>query len=644
MSRKVIRMPGANLQPVSLLKRIIGTGVGAVAMPAVMDYSMHGGPWKGEWDHNRKDDTFWNTLFGALGGYQGAKTRSVMPWGTSLLLSPGKQWMRSSNRTEEMKQKLMPDLASKLTGALDANSGWKKYAPVAAGTAATLLGALALHRIAGGVNRGVDNKAGGRVQMRLPARDKNDTEAVVDVPINDVNVSPTLLRGIGTDTRRKLRREVESRVHRRDEDGMDEYKYACEVIVKMAATAKGVGGGFLPLEMPRASGATAQPLETTQNAQANGGDETQTAAGPIAANKEAQQQQAMQQAELQRMQLENMKMTHEMRQTPEAPASGNSNFDTAFSSGVLSRAVDDLKKRVKSTLKVAALFDRFKQWDDNAGLVSGNTAASLLPGVGNVMSGMRAANAFSEGNIGGGIFHSIGAIPVVGNMVTGVGGKLFNFGKKAIDRFSKAGGMVNKGLHTVAGGVQNAGNMLKPMLQATSVRAWPVYPRLFGALAGGNGDAAEPQQEQPVYTPPIMEDEYSLLPKTANSRYTPDAHGKIDIKNNPEWDTLVSQHGNSAAQALNQYGQLSGIQLRPDYVPEPDATSTVGRWIQTGLKALPNIPLPIFGNIRENIMRGMPDYSRPSEFLPDARSNAPTSAFTSDQMSQLSELLKAYRN
>lgn len=67
------------------------------------------------------------------------------------------------------------------------------------------------------LNKQQDKRDAGRVQLRLPTRDKNDQETVVDVPMDQANLPPLLLSKIMRDTRRKLREETNLRTWKRNE-------------------------------------------------------------------------------------------------------------------------------------------------------------------------------------------------------------------------------------------------------------------------------------------------------------------------------------------------------------------------------------------------------------------------------------------
>lgn len=69
--------------------------------------------------------------------------------------------------------------------------------------------------IARSLSKAQAKRDAGRIQLRLPTRDKNDQETIVDVPLDQANLPPALVSKVMRDTRRKLREETEARTLRR---------------------------------------------------------------------------------------------------------------------------------------------------------------------------------------------------------------------------------------------------------------------------------------------------------------------------------------------------------------------------------------------------------------------------------------------
>lgn len=59
----------------------------------------------------------------------------------------------------------------------------------------------------------------GRVKVTLPTKTKGDSETAVDLPIEDVNLSQSLVAALGRDTRRRLREESKERKWKKGKSG-----------------------------------------------------------------------------------------------------------------------------------------------------------------------------------------------------------------------------------------------------------------------------------------------------------------------------------------------------------------------------------------------------------------------------------------
>jgi hypothetical protein len=530
---------------------------------------------------------------------------------TAAILASTKDILRAGKHSLVDLSAMAPSIQKSLDVQNAESSGYKKYIPAAIGGGVGLLGALALARMAGGVNRAADSREGGRVQMRLPSRNKQDAEATVDIPIGEAGLSPTLLRGLGVDTRRKIRREVKAQVRPRgysEDDDYDIVKEASIVVglIKKAAlnsTSTGVGIGFMPIEQPKpTTGATS--LDTTQS-QGKSEEAQQPTGDPIQAHKHMQAQQA---AEIQRMNLENQKLQADIQSTnaqaapqPTAAATPAPQVDNkAFTNSVIGVRLKDLGQRAE---KLAAVFDQFKKWDDNSGALSANTALSFTPGVGSVMSGMRAVNAFSDGNYGQAALHTLGAIPL-------------------------AGGFLSKGLGAVGKKFfSNAPKIMKPVgnsflshvASPSTYRFQAMNGRIDKAMIPAPVEAPQPAQAPAPANPFEENASYrSLLPtfgaKTAADD-TPEPVGKLDLQS-PDFTRMKSLYGaQGAAHVLNRYGAAAGVKVDNPYANGPmsimhKAMSPIGRKIQSGIGMVMNLP-----PVRDRAMSLLPSYSQPSEVL-----------------------------
>lgn len=76
-----------------------------------------------------------------------------------------------------------------------------------------------LKGLAGANDRATAAGQEGRVQLRLPTRDKNDQETIVDVPFSDARIPNKLRNSLFRDARRKLRQETGERAWKRGPGG-----------------------------------------------------------------------------------------------------------------------------------------------------------------------------------------------------------------------------------------------------------------------------------------------------------------------------------------------------------------------------------------------------------------------------------------
>lgn len=199
----------------SPLKQVLGKLLGGLAVSGGTDYMMH----DGDYSHFSKMRIA-NALLNAGIGYQGlgslaaGKANEGLAYLTSI---PLKDLAFSGVATMPKIQELInKKIQEQQTTPSPLLSGKEKL--ILGG----ILGAGALGltgagtSIARSLSKAQDKRDAGRIQLRLPTRDKNDQETVVDVPLDQANLPPALVSRVMRDTRRKLREETKARTWRRD--------------------------------------------------------------------------------------------------------------------------------------------------------------------------------------------------------------------------------------------------------------------------------------------------------------------------------------------------------------------------------------------------------------------------------------------
>ena len=249
----------------SAAKWILGSGIGNAA---AWDYLGQGDkqPWqKDYWQDNSRDRVMMgglNALLGMGGGYLmgkgfhglqhpssgGGAGGSIAEGAGLVALSPVKDWLVRSLPAAAK----LPGLADNLSKSPEQQESvvsWlKNMSPTAKaiGLGAAGLGALGLAYTAHkGINAVGDlaesNKAlaGGRLQVTLPSKDKYDHETVVNMPINDINVSDRQKDKLTRDVRRRIYRETKERTRHRkpvtETTPEDEEKAACLMPVRSSS-------------------------------------------------------------------------------------------------------------------------------------------------------------------------------------------------------------------------------------------------------------------------------------------------------------------------------------------------------------------------------------------------------------------------
>lgn len=181
------------------------------------------------------------------------------------------------------------------------------YGMLGLGAGALGLGAYASLQKARAAREQADAARGGRVKVTLPTKDPNDAETLLDIPIEEMNLSNALKARLSRDTRRKLYEETRKRTKRRrpqnpaaptdkEKEDLELQKEELELYKESAAVPSPPGPGNPALR------------QTQQQAAANSID-TSTAANPQimkaqqdAATASMQAQQQVAQAEQQTQQ------------------------------------------------------------------------------------------------------------------------------------------------------------------------------------------------------------------------------------------------------------------------------------------------------------------------------------------------------
>ncbi len=177
--------------------------------------------------------------------------------------------------------------------------------------AALGLGGLGVTAGAMGIARALSaasqKRDGGRIQVRLPTRNPKDQETMLDVPVGDAALPPTLQGRLMRDVRRKLRQETKERTWARGEDHKllthrgggetdmeDDLLKDAAMLCKLAAMSSGASGAS-SMKSP------VQPIKSLQFQSSLGGG-TGSPFGGDPQNPEQAMQQQEQQKQVETMQ------------------------------------------------------------------------------------------------------------------------------------------------------------------------------------------------------------------------------------------------------------------------------------------------------------------------------------------------------
>lgn len=130
--------------------------------------------------------------------------------GAGLMIhTPGKDAIMAALNTSDKWGPMMDKYINSKEPGADVTPTWKKAlltAGVVGGVGALGYGG---HRIAKSISNAA-NKAPS-VKLRLPTKDPNDVETLIELPMEDIHLSQTMYDRLGRDTRRKLIRESKGR-------------------------------------------------------------------------------------------------------------------------------------------------------------------------------------------------------------------------------------------------------------------------------------------------------------------------------------------------------------------------------------------------------------------------------------------------
>lgn len=200
------------------LKGILGRLAGGLAAAGGTDYMVH----EGDYSHftpSRIGNAVLNTILGATGTHLMAspKPENFMKGLATLGLLPTKDLAFSAvgamPKVEALINKKLQEQPAVNLPVLSDKEKLMLGGLLGAGTLGVVGSGLGISRA---LNKAQEKRDAGRIQLRLPTRDKNDQETVVDVPLDQANLPPALVSKVMRDTRRKLREETKARTWRRD--------------------------------------------------------------------------------------------------------------------------------------------------------------------------------------------------------------------------------------------------------------------------------------------------------------------------------------------------------------------------------------------------------------------------------------------
>lgn len=210
--------------------QVIGSTLGALGSTAFFDQTANPDrelsdtlqPWN--WDKRRALMGGMNAALGALGGQQIADGHTIKGL-TALVMAPGKDLMLKG--IDSLHKFDNAAVASKNALTTPRDPGGDAKAVLAAIPKPLLLGALGLG--VGGlglaafsakkkmdmVQAQAEAARAGRVKVTLPTKKPGDSETMLDLPMEDIQLSNALRQRLGRDTRRRLYTETRERTTRR---------------------------------------------------------------------------------------------------------------------------------------------------------------------------------------------------------------------------------------------------------------------------------------------------------------------------------------------------------------------------------------------------------------------------------------------
>lgn len=181
------------------------------------------------------------------------------------------------------------------------------YGMLGLGAGALGLGAYASLQKARAASAQADAARGGRVKVTLPTKDPNDAETLLDIPIEEMNLSNALKARLSRDTRRKLYEETRKRTKRRRPQNpmapTDKEQEDMQLQQEEQELDKVAAAGPQP-SVPSPPGAGNPALRQTQQQAAANSIDTSTAANPQIMKAQQEAADASMQAQQQVAQVE----------------------------------------------------------------------------------------------------------------------------------------------------------------------------------------------------------------------------------------------------------------------------------------------------------------------------------------------------
>ncbi len=220
--------------------------LGGIGNAALWDYlSQEAQPWQKEYwadtSRHRMGMALLNSLLGAGGGHAIGKGLSGLAQGTAgagealaggagtIALSPVKDLILNLLPATSKVGPALSQVAKSPKGFLEELSPTQKLLGGGLGLAGLLtagyLGSKGVKAV-GDLAKAQQSHAGGRVRVALPTKDPNDEETVIELPIEDLEVSRSQFEKLQRDLRRRIRKETKERTVQRTLGSLMEPKEA----------------------------------------------------------------------------------------------------------------------------------------------------------------------------------------------------------------------------------------------------------------------------------------------------------------------------------------------------------------------------------------------------------------------------------